>query len=514
MPHIGKNFLPVIHFLLPPLGFGMIITWLWLTFLNGPLIYLVAHPYFNPQFLILFFLIAHSLSFLSMRKIMLSKALQTNISPLCIASATAMAAAPLLLKLWPTFLPYGIVQLATGLTIILAAIGTTVLICFWGLLFSSYTADKVALFYGISIVISTAFLLAGNQLASNHLFFLASVIPLISLLFLWGHLPSSYDVTPEENKIVPNPIPLKLVALIILFYTVGGLMHKLVYLSAPADRELFWMTNIIYSVVTLGAGLYIFIFPNLDLRMLYRPVLPLIFAGFALFPFLMNTDNTLHYILLQAGFALFDLYTWVLFIYLASHHKHPLYVISRGMFFLTFSIFFSDFSVTLILSFVALSASKIQIISFVAASILLLGSFVFQDEAESFAGWTYAANVTAPSHLSTITNDDSEHTATQPPMVSLEKVTPDHIATYLQQCQLTPREQEIVHHLLIGRNNPYIRNELNISDNTLKTHLRNIYRKTEVANRQKLLARIHDMSANQSLDNYADILPKSSPTSS
>ena len=68
MPHIGKNFLPVIHFLLPPLGFGMIITWLWLTFLNGPLIYLVAHPYFNPQFLILFFLIAHSLSFLSMRK--------------------------------------------------------------------------------------------------------------------------------------------------------------------------------------------------------------------------------------------------------------------------------------------------------------------------------------------------------------------------------------------------------------------------------------------------------------
>jgi|GEM_PF-1330598 len=493
------NLFPVIQRLTLTVGFGMAIAWLWLTFLNGPLIYVIAHSYSNTQALILIFLISHALAYWSVSKICAHKALQHNLFALCSASAAAMAITPLLLKLWPEFLPYGVSHLAAGLTIVMAAFGATVLISCWGLVFSAYTAEKIALLYGISIVIATIILLAGNQLTSIYQFVLASVIPLASLLLLWGHLPTSRNVTYEEHRNFPNPIPLKLIALLILFYTVGGLMHKLVYLSAPAGRELFWVTNIIYSVVTLGAGLYIFFFPNLDLRMLYRPVLPLIFAGFVLFPVLMNTGNNLHYILLQSGFALFDLYTWVLFVYLASRHRQPLYVISCGMFFLTFALFVSDFSLTIILSFISLSASKVKFISFVAAAILLLGSFVFQDEAETFGGWTYDEGDTAPPQENTIvTPVGPELTPAQPLLIATEKVTQGQITAYLQQCQLTPREQEVVRHLLTGRNNPYIRSELNISDNTLKTHLRNIYRKMELANRQELLDRVHDVLANQS----------------
>lgn len=499
-----SNLFPVIRMFILPAGFGMPIAWLWLTFLNGPLLYLVTHSYsnFNSQALILIFLISNSLAFWSVSRICADKVQQTNIFALCSASAAAMAAAPLLLKLWPAVLPYGIAHLAAALTTVMAAAGAALLISLWGLVFSAYTVDKIALFYGMSIVVATVLLLSVNQLTDTYLFVLASVVPLASLFLLWGHLPSSRDITHEERKRFPNPIPLKLVALLILFYTVGGLMHKLVYLSAPAGRELFWMTNIIYSAVTLGAGLCIFFFSNLDLRMLYRPVLPLIFGGFVLFPFLMKSGNQLHYILLQAGFALFDFYTWVLFVYLASRQKQPLYVIGWGMFFLTFALFFSDFLLTIILTFISLSASKVQIISFVAATILLLGSFFFQDEAETFAGWTYdEKDPASPQENIIVTPAGPELTSAQPLLAAAEKVTQGHVSAYLHQCQLTPREQEVVRHLLTGRNNPYIRNELNISDNTLKTHLRNIYRKMEVANRQELLDRVHGVLANQSRNN-------------
>jgi len=58
---------------------------------------------------------------------------------------------------------------------------------------------------------------------------------------------------------------------------------------------------------------------------------------------------------------------------------------------------------------------------------------------------------------------------------------------FLISLELTKREREIALLLFEGRNNPYIRGILNISNNTLKTHLRNIYRKAMIKDRQQLL---------------------------
>ncbi|OLZ09088.1 helix-turn-helix transcriptional regulator [Sulfobacillus thermosulfidooxidans] len=60
---------------------------------------------------------------------------------------------------------------------------------------------------------------------------------------------------------------------------------------------------------------------------------------------------------------------------------------------------------------------------------------------------------------------------------------------WLRQCCLTPQEKKITQLLLEGLSNKEITHELYISINTLKTHLRNIYRKTDTANRRELVAR-------------------------
>jgi DNA-binding NarL/FixJ family response regulator len=53
--------------------------------------------------------------------------------------------------------------------------------------------------------------------------------------------------------------------------------------------------------------------------------------------------------------------------------------------------------------------------------------------------------------------------------------------------ELTPREAEIFGYLLQGRSLPYISEKLFISNGTVRTHVRNIYKKLKVHSRQELI---------------------------
>lgn len=52
---------------------------------------------------------------------------------------------------------------------------------------------------------------------------------------------------------------------------------------------------------------------------------------------------------------------------------------------------------------------------------------------------------------------------------------------------LSARETEILQYLARGRSQPYIRDELVLSKNTVATHVKHIYQKLEVHSRQELL---------------------------
>ena len=56
--------------------------------------------------------------------------------------------------------------------------------------------------------------------------------------------------------------------------------------------------------------------------------------------------------------------------------------------------------------------------------------------------------------------------------------------------ELTAREKEILNLVLQGKSNKVIAKELCISENTVKTHIRNILGKYEVQNRTQLISEI------------------------
>ncbi|EBG9831423.1 LuxR family transcriptional regulator [Salmonella enterica subsp. enterica serovar Derby] len=65
---------------------------------------------------------------------------------------------------------------------------------------------------------------------------------------------------------------------------------------------------------------------------------------------------------------------------------------------------------------------------------------------------------------------------------------------------LTPKEREIVGMVCEGASNKLIARQLNISLSTVKTHLRNIFAKTEVINRTELVSRTRMSSVQHSLN--------------
>ncbi|MDT8902770.1 response regulator transcription factor [Anaeroselena agilis] len=466
-------------------GLGLAIGWLWLTFLNGPLVHGLAAEAPRPQQLMLAFLLAHSLAYLGVARVGASGIAPRRILSWCLAGAALMAAAPFAL-LFPPPHPLAAACWLT-LAALLTAPAAALLIAAWGTVYSGSTPDKTAPAFGLAIVISTAVLLVGSAVPPALAGILAAACPLLSVALL-AVRPGGVGGPPAREQEFRSPIPLKLVLLLGLFYTVGGFMHKMVNLRAPTGQEVFWVTNAVYCGVALVAGAYIRFFPDADLRLLYRPVVPLVFAGFLLFPFL-KPGSSLPFVLLQAGFALLDLYTWVLFVYFGSRSRSPLHAIGWGMFFLTLALTAGDLALTAILPLLALSAHKVTVTSFAAAGVILAASFILQDEPETFAGWSYDGGDVSPAGPA-----DALSPVPPPPFLAVAADTGEKVALLLKEAQLTPRENDVFEQLLRGRNNPYIRKELNISDNTLKTHLRSIYRKLDVANRQELLDRIDAIS--------------------
>jgi len=62
--------------------------------------------------------------------------------------------------------------------------------------------------------------------------------------------------------------------------------------------------------------------------------------------------------------------------------------------------------------------------------------------------------------------------------------------------ELTPREQEILRHLVRGLTNKEISSATNLAVDTVKTHLRNIYRKLQVKNRTQAISMAVKLSRN------------------
>lgn len=135
-----------------------------------------------------------------------------------------------------------------------------------------------------------------------------------------------------------------------------------------------------------------------------------------------------------------------------------------------------------------------DLVSLFAALLMFAGTLMFQGEHETFAGWDSPSDSAKPDLPETNSNSIVEEVLPVVEQQNAEQTVMDQVIEevfpldrFALPYNLTPREKQILRLLLEGRNNPYIRENLNVSNNTLKTHLRNVYRKLSIKDRQELL---------------------------
>ena len=74
--------------------------------------------------------------------------------------------------------------------------------------------------------------------------------------------------------------------------------------------------------------------------------------------------------------------------------------------------------------------------------------------------------------------------------VSIEPAAPDdRVAVFARASGLTPRETELLHHLVTGASTQDITRQMFVSEHTVQDHLKSIFAKTAARNRRTLLAR-------------------------
>ncbi|KJS64403.1 MAG: hypothetical protein JL50_19470 [Peptococcaceae bacterium BICA1-7] len=491
------------------IGLGFVQGWLWLFFLNGPLLFSEAAGWsINNELILLCFLLANSLSFLWVKKTKRVNLFYTS-TPILVTSALLMACGVLMVKLtagqvgevWYAVLAL----LGAGM----AGFGSAITIAALGELFSLFTLNTAGLSFAGSVTVGTVLFFLTSKLSIPVAFLLTAFSPIIALIFII----LGRKQVPEPALNIPKiplaafPFPRKLVVLLILFYLGSGFFFKLVLSSsASALQETFWLTNVIYWLVILVAGGCLYLFPNLDLSVLYRPVLPLLGAGFVLIPFFHDLSVFLPLTLLQTGFALFDLYTWLLFAYIAKYYQRPSYVFGMGMFLITISIFSGETLFAALFSKLSFSLEEIEIVSLCAALLMIAGTMLFQGKRDSFAGWEGPDEAASTLEINKLAETEQElecfikETAPTPTEQTIRSIntTADPLKEqFFLSLELTKREKDVAVLILEGRNNPYIRGSLNISNNTLKTHLKNIYRKAEIKDRQELLDLFNEFAANR-----------------
>jgi len=434
-------------------------------FINGPLLFKSAENLnMTPERIYVIFFLTHSLTYLALallpkrfltkknREIMIiSGAFFTFIGTLLVGSNALSQ-----------------IKLLIPITTSAAGIGASILIGFWIEVYSKNTMQNIGLFYIFSVTLGSLIFAIIQFISFPYAVVFTSLLPLFSttLLLSEKNIYESYDIEQANEYFL---VPIRLISIIAVFYLASGLLQWIIFFEGYfPSSNLYWLSTIVYGIASCLAGFLLFRIPNFNLNNLYKPVLPLLGASFTLLPFAGRKLTPLIFgVLHNTAFALFDIYTMCLLCLLANRLSKPIKLIARGYFFITSFIFLGEILPSKLFSMIPFMERKSDIVAIVAALFMFIASVFIKE-------------VPVESEEKEKTSNSNFDTNVDQPLLILE--------SFAKYYKLTLREKEIFTLILAGRNNPYIRDYLNITNNTLKTHLKNIYIKLDVKNRQEAIS--------------------------
>ncbi len=265
-----------------------------------------------------------------------------------------------------------------------------------------------------------------------------------------------------------------LVILFAFYLFSGNLLYHLLPLSRENSLFLSVFGSILYGVTALAAGLYWDRFRRMD----NIALVSLVFLG--IFYLMMPVAEPLGMIPLvnlgvEMSYALVDVFIWISIATAARvFHQRPEKCFGFGL------------GMNIVFLMTGLVADR--------------GFAFFSDVNPDFTTWAILAGVmmlvgvfpaVSMKKLNGPKKQGSSHTSHLAPFIPTVTLPED----------FTPRETEVFQALMTELDNEAIQQELSISKNTLKTHIRHIYSKSEVKSRYELIVKYHGLE-----DSIGDII--------
>ncbi len=466
--HIGKL----------SLGLGLLFAWMQSVFLAPFLFSPSTGTGGGRTDFIVFFLAVHALTYFVRAWSAWENLLFPSRRVLLITGAGMMLALPIFSGIKP-FLPQVLDLPSAAAGLLLSASGSALLIGQWSELLSTLQSEDVALIFGLSPLAAALMIFLSSPL--NPFFFLAAA-PLLtaSLLFFLDREEPDKEFSASDDS---AEMPLWRVGLFLFcFYGANGLLMSIFPDLFPspfpqADQLADWIG--IFSAV--GVATIFRYYPRANLSNFYRGAFP--FLAFSLFLFSFSPFRYISRLFLEGGLAFLDLYAWLLLFFFASHAgRRRTSVINGGLFLIVLASAGSHLHL-LLRGNTGFWPGKSSLITLMFLTLLfLLLLITLWDGHGLLLQWSGGTSSGVRGEGEIKTSDEEMALSAQKDEMEEEMTCRMRLLPY----NLTRQETEIALLLLKGNNDSSICSSLFIARNTLKYHLRNIYRKMEIANRTEL----------------------------
>lgn len=364
----------------------------------------------------------------------------------------------------------------------LTGIGSALIEVGYGQLYKIESSDKTNLEVPFAFLIAAvvfSFVVSLDRYASA---FICSVLPMISGWILASRLEAfkaDRDKPRDANAHIDlMRFALKIGACAMAVGVADGAVRAVYISHYQISVHDFYQFPLVIAGVLTTLIIYIALSrtPDGGLRKVYKIVV-LIMAVFYMMLPILEGYTMVGCTLALMGYGTFNVLIWLILAEMA--HKHSLnsmvtFGIGWGM--VSLGVLIGSLAGRLLTSFEPFDAQMLSLVAAASVGLILLSYlFVFKE--------SDLARIITPAEA--LVADAAES-----PAVSHRVRFMDACDVIAQECELTPRETEVMKLYAKGLTGTQIQDELSISRGTFSTHLRHIYEKTGQHSRPELIALI------------------------
>lgn len=352
-------------------------------------------------------------------------------------------------------------------------VGSAAIVSLWAERFASFGPRRLVQCFVAAVLAAVVAYAVALVLPTIFAQCLVALMPVVGMgIFVLEGRRAPKVPLAFRNLVPESRIPW-LMALIALFFGLSfGLMKGLL---APAPPQWIALRDGLNIIAIAGAAVAVYVTMTL-LRMdfdhlTYRVALPLMAAGFLFIPLhepLSVVGVTVH----QFGYQYFYIVLWAIWSTLAAREKAPVaWVVVLGLLSIQLGQLIGSVGADFCLHYLVGDLGKAMLSSVSIFIILLVSLFVFGSRSAS-TGWGYVRPMEESAE-----EGDALDTACK---------------ALTHRFHLTPREIDVFLLLARGRNRAFICKELVIGDETVKSHIKSIYRKMDVHSQQELINAVEE----------------------